>query len=99
MSYLQTGTDGKTPYERHKGKRANLSLCAFGEQIHYMLLKGKDRPGKRNPRYLDGIWLGINEVNGEVFVGTPEGVQRTRSVLRRPDKWSKDRVQAIKGFP
>ena len=99
VSYLQTGTDGKTPYERHKGKRANLSLCAFGEQIHYMPLKGKGRPGKRNPRYLDGIWLGISEVNGEVFVGTPEGVQRTRSVLHRPDKRSKDRVQAIKGFP
>ena len=62
-------------------------------------MKGKDRPGKRNPRYLDGIWLGISEVNGEVFVGTPEGVQRTRSVLRRPDKWSKEKVQAIKGLP
>ena len=84
VSYVQVGTDGKTPYERHKGKKASFNLCAFGENIYYMPLKGKDRPGKRNPRYLDGIWLGISEVNGEVFVGTPEGIQRTRSVLRRP---------------
>ena len=99
VSYIQTGADGKTPYERHKGKKANFSLCAFGEQIHYMPLKGKDRPGKRNPRYLDGIWLGISEINGEVFVGTPEGVQRTRSVLQSPDRRSKEKAQAVRGLP
>ena len=55
VSYIQTGAHGKTPYERHKGKKANFSLCAFGEQIHYMPLKGKDRPGKRET---PGTWMG-----------------------------------------
>ena len=54
---------------------------------------------KGPPRYVDGIWLGVNELNSEIFVGTPEGVRRSRSVMRRPDKWSRPAVEAIVGVP
>ena len=64
-----------------------------------MPLKDKDDQGKRPPKYVDGTWLGINEVNSEVFIGTPQGVCRSRSILRRPDKWSRDVVEALVGVP
>ena len=99
ITHCQVGSDGKTPYERHKGKRANFELCAFGEQVYYMPLKGHADAGKKGPRYHDGVWLGISEMNGETFVGTPEGVKRSRSILRRPDKWIKDKVEGIWGMP
>ena len=100
-TFFQVGRDGKTPYERDKGKKANFELCEFGEQIFYMPLKDKDRmeAGKRAPKYFDGICLGMNEVNGETFIGIPNGVVRTRSILRRPDKWCKEAVQNIVGVP
>ena len=48
---------------------------------------------------MEGIWLGINELNGEVLIGTPEGVKRSRSILRKLDKWSREDIEKVKGTP
>ena len=36
ISYYQVGKDGRTPYERHKGKEHKHEMCEFGEQVFYM---------------------------------------------------------------
>ena len=99
LTHYQVGIDGKTPYERHKGKKSKHELCHFGEKVWYMPLKGHRDEGKRGVRYLEGIWLGINELNGEVMIGTPEGVKRSRSILRKLDKWSREDIEKVKGTP
>ena len=48
QKHYQIGADGKTPYERHKGKISKHSLCQFGEKIRYMPLKGHAESGKLN---------------------------------------------------
>ena len=72
-------------------------MCEFGERVFYMPLKDKDDKDNRPPRYLDGIWLGVNELNSEILVGTPEGLKRSRSIMRRPDKWNRQAAEAIVG--
>ena len=67
LTHCHVGTDGKAPYERHKGKKANFQLCAFGEQVYYMSLKGGSNAGKKAPRYFGGIWLGISKISSEVL--------------------------------
>ena len=57
--------------------------------------KDKDDKGKRPPRYIDGIWLSANELSSEIFFGTPEGINRSRSIMQRPEKWNRLAVEAI----
>ena len=71
ISHYQVGRDGRTPYERLKGKKTSRELCEFGESIRYMPLKSMvGGQGKLSDRYLDGIFLTICERTSEVFVGT-----------------------------
>ena len=54
------GKDGKTPYERLKGKQAKKELCELGEKVHYMPLKTKNGIASMDQRYQIGLWLGVN---------------------------------------
>ena len=95
-------SDGRTPYEKLKGKETKKEMCEIGEKVHYMPLKGKHGRASLDQRFDIGIWLGINERNSEVFVATADGnMVGARSIKRMaPDQcWDKDMVQAIKGVP
>ena len=39
LTHFEVGRDGRTPYERLKGKPMNINLCKFGETILFMPLK------------------------------------------------------------
>ena len=64
-----------------------------------MPLQPKGAVGKRPGRFRDGIWLGINEWNGEKFIGTSNGIQRARSIWRRVDNWDREMVENMIGDP
>ena len=53
------------------------------------------------PRFEDGVWLGVEARTGEVRVGTPSGVVKSRSIRRKieAEKWSVDSVENVVGFP
>ena len=53
------------------------------------------------PRYEEGIWLGMDMRSTEVIIGTPSGVVKARSVRRRPEdeRWNIDSISSIKGTP
>ena len=96
------GRDGRTEYGRLNGKASKSSLCEFGEKVNYMPLKTDAPRSSFAERYKTGIWLGINERNSEVYIGTKEGtVVGSRSIIRIPeaDRWDKQLVEGIKGTP
>ena len=100
VSRLEVGKDGKTAYERVRGKLARILGLEFGEKLMFKL-KPKLKMEKINPRWEHGIFLGIRRRSGEVWVATTSGVRSARSVRRIPveDRWGDDCVNWVKHVP
>ena len=100
---FQLGHDGRTPYMRIKHKSYDRSLVEFGECVHYKKTKYEIGPGlyKYDDRWGEGVFLGIRARSNEVYIGTPEGVIKTRTIHRKPldERWKPQVVQAIRGTP
>ena len=78
------GSDGLTPFERARGRRLTRPICMFGERILYRpVLSGK--LVKLEPRFEDGVFLGLVERTGEIIVGLKDGsAGRCRDYKRLP---------------
>ena len=69
INRYHVGQDGKTAYQRWKGKEFRREVAEFGETVLYLKLgtKGKD---KLNSRWETGVWMGIKDETGECVIGT-----------------------------
>ena len=83
-SRCNVGQDGKTGYERSKGKPANVIGLVFGE----LVLRRKKREcghlAKLSSLWNDGIYLGATGKTNEYILGGRSGVCKTRTVCRMP---------------
>ena len=83
----QVGADGKTAYERLKGKPAHLSGLEFGEKLLWKSsVPARERRNKMDSDWRHGAFLGQRALSGEYLVGTSDGVCRPRSIYRRPEE-------------
>ena len=101
MNRCKVMHDGRTAYERIKGRQASRAVCEFGEKVLCMPLK-PGRGTKVEDKFIDGVFLGVNPRTNEVYVATEEGeVIRARTIKRRPfeDRWDVDIVLNVKGTP
>ena len=67
------GPDGKTPWERVKGRDFRQPILAFGECILYKLpVKGprSDPDGNVGTRWIDGVFLGYSRASNAYIVST-----------------------------
>ena len=94
------GDDGRTPYERRKGRRFKRELPEFGECIRYLKPEsvGKD---KADSRWESGIYAGLRIESGELFVMTNEGVIKVRSFCRKAEdeRWDGEELDLAAGVP
>ena len=61
LNRYEVGKDGKTAYERAKGKPFELPVAEFAEKVTYLKQKKKSgRKSKLGARTAEGIFLGIN---------------------------------------
>ena len=91
------GSDGKTNYQRRKGKKFGGSVMEFGESIMFLRAKSVGKE-KFDSRWEDGIWLGIREESGENIIGTRDGVLKARSIKRRgthAERWTDELFDLI----
>ena len=95
------GHDGKTAYERNKGKKAKVLGIEFGEAILWKRRPVGGALGKLSCLWEDGLYLGIRGQSGELIVSDREGVWRTRTVQRKPieDRWPEDAYEMIQKTP
>ena len=101
INRYHVGLDGKTNYQRWKGKRFAREVAEFGEQVLY-LRAGSRGIDKFNTRWEDGVWLGVRDETGEIIIGTDQGVIKARDFKRRgsdQERWSAEAVLGIKGVP
>ena len=92
------GRDGKTAYERSKGKKSKMMGLEFGERVHWkrkVADAGREQRqalGKLDSLWSEGVYLGVKATTGEIIVGDAEGVWRTRTVRRMPweERWQRE---------
>ena len=100
ISKFQVGKDGKTSYERARGKPFTKELVEFGECVFYRAGK-LDVRHKLEPRWQEGVFLGLCWRTGAAFVGTPEDVVMAHGLRRVPEdaRWKADVLQRVSGVP
>ena len=99
----KVGADGRTAYERLKGRKCEMAAIPIGESVWFKLLKDKEgRAGHRmESDWREGIWLGHARSTSEVIIGTTEGAVRAWAIKRKPEeeRWSKEGVKEMQGTP
>ena len=100
LNRCSKGEDGRTPYQRVKGRQSHRHVCKFGEQVMWKPMKtAANRRNKDEPRWEEGSWLGVIFETDEVIIGREHGVVKCRDVRRMPEldpemmqRWSQDQV-------
>ena len=87
------GDDGQTAYERAKEKRYDKPAVEFGELVHYLFDRRKTHENWLDPKWCEGIFLGMRWRTGEFIIGTLSG----RFGAHR--RWDGEAPQAIRGWP
>lgn len=101
LNSCEVGHDGRTAYERFKGKKAHLVGVEFGESVHWKERQVGGALCKSATTSVDGVFLGIEGKTGELIAGTARGVWKSRIVQRKPfeDRWKKDIAELAKARP
>ena len=78
LNMCSVGEDGRTAYERRRGKQFRREVPDFGESIWYL------KPGTAGKETLDRRWgdevdLGIIEESSEIDIGTKDGILKART--------------------
>ena len=108
-SKYMVGADGRTPYERRRGRRCRMPVVRFSERVLFKQIReGKNCRDKFESEDREGVWLGHNREANEVLIGKPSTdaevrVQMGRGLdqkhaghaeAARPDKtWSRNTDQ------
>ena len=100
LNKTQVGQDGRTPYERLKGKKYGGSFLEFGAQV-MLKVSGQVQGGLMQERWVDGTWLGMRFSTQEHLVArSSDGVVvRTRAVRETPRKVAMEDLDKIVGLP
>jgi len=101
LNRMEVSKDGRTSYERSKGKKAKELEYEFCEGIWWRTKVVKPLLKKLEIMWQDGVYLGVKATTGEVIVGTAEGIFRTRTVRKKPkeDRWDVKHLDMIGGVP
>ena len=97
LNRFEVGHDGKTAYERCKGKKAKTLGIEFGEAILWKRQAIGGALAKMSCLWEDGVYLGVRGASGEIVVGDKNGVWKTRSVQRKPlsQRWAEGVVEEM----
>ena len=80
INKTQVGVDGKSSYERLKGRKWAGPTFEFGCRVHHRA-PGRTRGGSLQERWHKGIYLGTRMESHEQYVSMPDGtVVRAGSV-------------------
>ena len=102
VSKFQVGEDGKTAFERIRGRKCTAPIAEFGERVWFKELEdGRGERAKIESKWHEGIWMGHKSRTGEHIIGTTTGTVKAFTVKRRApeDRWNADEINAVKGTP
>merc|ERR1712086_438276 len=86
MGRYTVGEDGKTAYERQKGRKCVLEVVPVGEFVRYKQLGETSQERKSlESSWFEGVWLGHARGSSEARAGTKDGVVRAWTIRRMPE--------------
>ena len=101
INRYRVGQDGKTAFQRLRGKNFNKGVTEMAEIIDYLQLASEGRD-KADTRWSRGVYLGINDRTGEVVIGTENGITKARTFRRIADpkeRWNREELDKVKQPP
>jgi hypothetical protein len=102
MNRMEVASDGKTPYERIKGKKAEVLGLEFGEKVLWKYHVGK-KMEKLNARWGHGIFVGVRAKSNELMVIDEETqeLKYTRTARRVPEsqRWDSNNLAWVGVVP
>ena len=99
LSRFRVGPDGRTPYERSRGRRWLRPSVVFGERVWFKPLKSYGIGPWEGMK--EGLFLGAHGRNGDALLMTTEGVLKGGSLKRMVEekRWTKDDFDRMMGTP
>ena len=93
--------DGRTAWQKMKGRRSNTKMLPFGEVVLFKIPKTQKRIGSFEDRWEEGCWIGVVPRSGEHLVAATAGVYKVSTIMRRPadKRWSSELIRGIVGSP
>ena len=68
-SRFLVGKDGRTGYERRRGRKCKLHSLPIGEKVWYKRIrKNKNQEKKLDTEWFEGTWLGHNRASNEILI-------------------------------
>ena len=102
LNKYQVSADGRTAYQRLRGKKWNHEMVEFGEKVHYRINpKGQSRDAKLEPRWGEGYFVGIKWRTGECWVATAGGILKASAIRRvgAHRRWDAEGLLRVKVVP
>jgi hypothetical protein len=101
LNRFEVGHDGRTAFERCKGKQAKVPEVEFGESLLWRRKPAGNALGKLSILWQDGVFLGIKGRTGEYIIGDKMGVWKTRTVQKKPcsERWQDTNAENVTGVP
>lgn len=103
MNRLEVASDGKTAYERNKGKPTEVLGLEFGEKVLWKFRGKGNKMEKINARWGHGLFLGVRARSTELIVVDQETkqVNYVRTVRRIPEeqRWSAANLEWVMAVP
>ena len=103
LNRMEVSKDGKTAYERCKGKRAKVLGLELGEKVLWKHRQVGTYQSKLSARLGHGLFIGVNRKSGELIVVDEESqkVKYVRSARRTPeeDRWHVDNLEWAQMVP
>ena len=101
LSRFQVGKDGRTGYERRRGRSCTVPAVCFGEKVWYKEGRRREARPKLESEWSKGVWLGHARSSNEMWIGTGQGAVKVYDVKRLPqeERWDKEIIRNLKGTP
>ena len=102
VSRYSGGKDGRSPYDRQKGRRCDMEVVPFGEVVLHRLPEvATDRPQALEDRWVKGVWLGHAMSSNTSLVDTDKGVIKALAIRRlsENEQWDGELIRKIVGTP
>jgi hypothetical protein len=101
LNRCEIGHDGRTAYQRLKGKRVLMPGLEFGEAVIWKVDNRTGALGKLSSSWKSGVYIGVRSKSGEFVVVDSGGVWKARSIRRVPaeDRWLRKNLDMIKFLP
>ena len=101
LTWFSRGKDGRTAYQRVRGRTLNAKLLMFGESCRYKCRSHEPLHGRE--RWSAAIYLGRESKQGQhiLFDGATGSVAHARTLMRLPNaqKWSAEAIAAVSITP